>query len=174
MKFLGRAARLIEKTIHGASRVAVAVGLALLLCMALFTLADVIGRSGFNKPITGSYELTQLVFVLVVACVLGYSVILKSHVKIDLLVSHFPTRAQATIDTISSLISSALFFVISWRVFIQAARIKGQGLNSGILEVPVFPFYYILAAGCLLFGAMFLIEFFRSFSKKTGDGETDK
>jgi TRAP-type C4-dicarboxylate transport system permease small subunit len=171
---LGRAVSIIERTIRGASRIAAVVGLALLMCMALFTLADVIGRSGFNRPITGSYELTQLVFVAIVACVLGYSVILKSHVKIDLLVSHFPPKAQATIDTISSLISSALFFIISWRIFIQAARIKDQGLNSGILEVPVFPFYYILAAGCLLFGAMLLIEFFRSFSNNTRDGKTDR
>jgi TRAP-type C4-dicarboxylate transport system permease small subunit len=171
---LGRAVSIIERTIRGASRIAAVVGLGILVCMALFTLADVIGRSGFNKPITGSYELTELAFVVVVACVLGYSVILKSHVKIDLLVSHFTPRAQATIDTISSLISSALFFLVGWRVFIQAARIKGQGLNSGILEVPVFPFYYVLAIGCTLFGAMLLIGFFRSFSNNTGDGKTDK
>jgi TRAP-type C4-dicarboxylate transport system permease small subunit len=171
MNILGRAIHVIERAINSISRAAAVVGLTVLMLMALFTLADVIGRSGFNKPISGSYELTQLIFVVVVACVLGYSVILKSHVKIDLLVSHFPPRAQTKIDTISSLVSSALFFVISWRVFLQAAKIKEQELNSGILEIPVYPFYYILAVGCLLMGAMLLIEFFRSFSQKNENAE---
>jgi TRAP-type C4-dicarboxylate transport system permease small subunit len=171
MSILGRAIRTIERTVCGISRAAIAVGLAILMLMALFTLADVVGRSGFNKPITGAYELTELLFVVVVACVLGYSVILKSHVRIDLLVSHFPSRMQAAIDTISSLISSAVFFLISWRVFLQSLRVKSQAVTSGILDVPVYPFQFILAFGCLLIGAMFLIEFFRSLSKRTENGE---
>ena len=174
MDILGRAIRIIEKIIRGSSRVAIAVGLGILMLMALFTLADVVGRSGFNKPITGAYEFTELLFVVVVACVLGYSVILKSHVKIDLLVSHFPTKMQAAIDTIGYLVSSAFFFLVSSRVALQAIRVKSQEITSGILGIPIYPFQFILAVGCFLIGAMFLIEFFRSFSKKTANGETGR
>lgn len=171
MLILGRAIRAIGKIISGTSRGANIVALTVLMLMAFFTLADVVGRSGFNKPISGAYELTELLFVIVVALVLGYSAILKSHVRIDIIVSHFPKRVQFVLDAISYFVSSAFFLLASWRVALQAIQVKSHGVLSGILGMPLYPFNWVLAFGFCLVGLMFLVISFRFVSGKTADSE---
>ena len=171
MNILGRASRTLAKIISGTSRGANAIALTILMLMALLTLADVIGRSRFNAPISGAYELTELLFVIVVALVLGYSAIRGSHVRIDIIVSRFPEKAQYVIDAISYIVSSAFFLVASWRVVLQAIQVNSQGTLSGILGIPLYPFYWVLAFGFFLTGLMFLVNFFRFISNKTANGE---
>jgi TRAP-type C4-dicarboxylate transport system permease small subunit len=166
MDILGRAGRIIAKIISGGSKGANAVALTVLMVMAFFTLADVIGRSGFNKPISGAYEFTELLFVIVVALALGYSAILGSHVRIDIIVSRFPKKAQFVIDAISYFVSSAFFLIASWRVALQAIRVESQDVTSGILGIPLYPFNWVLAFGFFLVGLMFLVISFKFISKK--------
>lgn len=171
MNILGRAGRIIAKIISGGSKGTNAVALTVLMVMAFLTLADVIGRSSMNRPISGAYELTELLFVIVVAFVLGYSAILKSHVRIDIIVSHFPRRAQIVIDAISYFVSSAFFLLASWRVALQAIHVESQDVTSGILGIPLYPFNWVLAFGFFLVGLMFLVMFFRFIARPTTDSE---
>lgn len=171
MNNLGRVGRIIAKIISGGSKGANAVALTILMVMAFFTLADVIGRSSMNRPISGAYELTELLFVIVVAFTLGYSAILKSHVRIDIVVSHFPRRAQIIIDAISYFVSSAFFLLAGWMVVLQAIHVKSQDVTSGILAIPLYPFNWALAFGFFLAGLMFLVMFFRFIARPITDIE---
>lgn len=158
-RVIGIAGNLVSRSSRAANR----VGLALLVLMALITLADVIGRSVFNKPISGAYEITELTFIIMIALMLGYSAIVQVHVRIDIVVTHFPRKAQIVIDAISHLLMVAFFLVLSWRVCVHSIATESKGLVSGVLSIPIFPFEIVLALGCLLIGAMYLVHFLRIF-----------
>jgi TRAP-type transport system small permease protein len=156
----------IDRIIRWISQAAYAVGLAILSFMAVLTLVDVIGRAGFNKPITGSFELTQLMFAAGVALVIGYSVVLKSHIRIDMLVNYFPLKAQVVLEIISHFICAVFFLAASWASWRQGMTVHEQGTTSGVMAIPIFPLYYILAFGCLLSGILYFIYFLRTISQK--------
>lgn len=171
MEILSRFASTADRVIRAVSKAANAAGLAVMVLMGLLTFFDVIGRAAFNRPISGAFELTELMFVTVVALLLGYSVILKSHIRIDLLVSHFPRKAQTAFDALSHLVTSAFFLVVSWRVAVHANNVQSVGTTSGVLAIPIFPVYYVLAFGCLLIGIMYLAEFIKLLPRKVAGEE---
>jgi len=157
---------IIELIILRISQAAYAAGLAVLAIMAVLTLVDVSGRSGFNKPITGSYELTQLNFATGVALVIGYSVVLKSHIRIDMLVNTFSMKAQVVMEIISHFICTIFFLAATYAVTIQALKVHDQGTTSGILEIPTYPVYFILAFGCLLSAVLYFINFLKVVNQR--------
>jgi len=157
---------IIAGLIRRISQAVYAVGLVVLAAMAVLTLVDVIGRAGFNKPISGSYELTEYIFALGVALVIGNSVFLKSHIRIDLLVDRFPMRVQVVLEIISHLICTAFFLLMSWAVLQGAIKVQGQGTNSGVLAIPLFPVHYVLSFGCLLGGIVFFLYFIKTLQQK--------
>ena len=165
---LSRVARtsVIDRAVRWISQAAYASGLAILSLMAVLTLVDVICRAGFNKPITGSFELTQLMFAAGVALIIGYSVILKSHIRIDMLVNHFPMKTQLVLEIVSHFICAVFFLVASWASWRQGTNVLEQGTTSGVMAIPVFPFYYILAFGCLLSGILYFIYFLKTISRR--------
>jgi TRAP-type C4-dicarboxylate transport system permease small subunit len=101
-----------------------------------------------------------------VALVIGYSVFLKSHIRIDMLVNVFPMRAQVVLEAISHFICTILFLGMSWAVLQQAIKIQGQGTTSGVLKIPVFPVHYVLSFGCLLGGIVFFLYFLKVINQK--------
>ncbi len=157
---------IIERIIRWISQAAYGCGLVILAVMALITLIDVIGRGVFNKPITGSYEITEMIFAIGVALVIGYSVIMKSHIRIDMLVNTFPKKVQIVLEIISYFICSVFFLVTSYAVLRQAMAVYSNGSNSGVLAIPLFPAYYILAVGCFLGGVMFFIYFLKVITQR--------
>jgi TRAP-type transport system small permease protein len=157
---------IVEVLIRRISQVVYWVGLVIMAAMALLTLVDVIGRAVFNKPITGSYEITEYIFAMGVALVIGYSVFLKSHIRIDMLVDKLSMRAQVILEIISHFICTVLFLAMSWAVLQGAIKVQGQGTTSGVLAIPIFPVYYVLSFGCLLAGGVFFLYFLKVLKQK--------
>lgn len=165
---LSRTARtpVFDRIIRWISQAAYAIGLAILSLMAVLTLVDVICRAGFNKPITGSFELTEMMFAAGVALIIGYSVVLKSHIRIDMLVNLFPLKAQVVLEILSHFICAVFFLAASWASWRQGMTVHGQGTTSGVMAIPIYPVYYILAFGCLLSGILYFIYFLKTISRK--------
>ncbi|MDD5700823.1 MAG: TRAP transporter small permease subunit [Dehalococcoidales bacterium] len=156
----------IETLIRRITQVFYGVGLVILAAMALLTLVDVIGRTGFNKPISGSYELTEYIFAMGVALVIGYSVFLKSHIRIDMVVDKLPMQAQVVLEIISHFFCFVFFLAMSWAVLQGAIKVQDHGTNSGVLAIPLFPVYYVLAFGSLLGGIVFFLYFLKVIHQK--------
>ena len=137
----------------------------MLAFLAVFTLIDVLGRSIFNHPVNGAYELTELGLVLMLALGLGNSEILKAHVRVDLFMAHCSEKTRLRFDMINNFISSGICILMGWRMILHALHLRHVGTTSGLLEIPVFPFVFLLAIGFIVLGCVFFSEFCEGFMK---------
>jgi TRAP-type C4-dicarboxylate transport system permease small subunit len=130
------------------SRVAAGLAAGVLAAMMLLTGVDVILRYVFDKPVPGSLELTEFMMVIVIAFGLAYCALQKRHVRIDLVVSRLPRRAQAVMNSIANLAFLGLFVVITWRSFFRMQSMYEGQLTSSVLFIPKFPFMILMIIGC--------------------------
>jgi TRAP-type C4-dicarboxylate transport system permease small subunit len=139
--------------------------MAILGLLALMTLVDVVGRTLFHAPISGGFELTEIILTVMVGLGLGNSEVLKKHVRVDLIMANVSRRIRSKFDLINNLVSCGVFVLIGWRSFLQAEHLQHVGTTSGMLQIPLFPFVFILGIGYFALGAVFLMEFLEDLVK---------
>lgn len=159
-----KAARAIERIANPLSRVVDSVGRGVLAVMMLLIAADVVLRYVINRPIKGSYELIELMLVLIVYLGLAYTQAKKGHIGVDLVVSRFSPGIQGVINSTTYLLCLGGFLIITWRSIVQSEILRVEGTTTGLLHLPLFPFMWIVALGSVLLCLMFLIEFLDSLS----------
>jgi len=160
-----RVAKAFARVIQFASTVSHRVGISILLAMMFLTAADVFGRYFLKRPIVGAYELQEYLMVCVVSLTLAYCAAEKTHVVVDILVSRFPQRAQATIGAITTLVGLCLCSVITWQAVMYVQRMLVSGLVSATLKIPRYPFTGVLVFGMALFCLVLLKDFFEFLSR---------
>ena len=143
-------------------------GVVILALMMFLTAADVTLRYFFNKPILGSYEITELMMAVLAAFTIGYAAILKAHVNVDLVLIRLPERLQAVIGIFTNLICVVFFALMLWRNIYQSAVLRESGSTSPALSIPEFPFLFIMAVGFGILALVFLLHLLESFVKALG------
>ena len=90
----------LERAISPVGRGASWVGSSDVVIMMVLTTADVILRYLFNWPMPGSWELTEYLMAIAVSLTLAYCALERGHIKVDIVLSLLPQRAQAAIRSI--------------------------------------------------------------------------
>jgi TRAP-type C4-dicarboxylate transport system permease small subunit len=116
--------------------------------LAFFTVLDVFLRYAFSAPITGTTELSEFMMVIVVFPALAWAALGRKHVRVDLLVSHFPRRTQLIIDSVTLILALSTYSVMVWQTFLES---MGVGTETSLLRLPHAPFYWILTVSVALF-----------------------
>ncbi len=155
----------LNKVAKPASNVLYGVGLGVLALMMFLTAGDVILRYVFDRPIVGAFDLTQYMMAVFVGFSLAYCAVQKGHVSIDLVVSRLPQRAQAIIDSVTSLLSLGLFSLITWQCFVYMKVVYNSKLTSTVLLIPVFPFVGLVGFGSAILTLVILTDFLESLSR---------
>jgi TRAP-type C4-dicarboxylate transport system permease small subunit len=122
-----------------------------LALMALITVVDVGGRYLLNRPLLGSLEMSELLMVFLVFGAFSVTELHNGHVEVDVLVNRMGPRARALCESFAALLSVAFWGAITWRTALRAQNIGAAGETTPNLELPIGPFVWIAAAGCLLF-----------------------
>jgi len=147
--------RLLNKITSGSVGTLNVIGLIGLLIMMVLTTGDVIMRYIFKRPITGALELTELMMALTVSFGLAHAYINKQHISVDVFVERLNPRTRAVFDTITVVLSIAIYAVIAWRSVVYAEILRTGGNTTAALHIPTFPFVYIVAIGsailCLIY-----------------------
>jgi len=115
--------------------------------MMILTVSDVFMRYAFNSPITGTTEISEFMMVIVVFPAFAWCAVVKRHVKVDLILEHFPPRIQAIIDSITMLIALGIYVIITWRSALESMDVTE---TSSLLRVGHSPFYWVLTFGFAL------------------------
>lgn len=138
------------KIINSVSRVLGYVATGLLVPMMLLIVADVFLRFAFDRPIIGTPEITQLLMVCL-ALGVAWCGLQGRHIKVDLMMSRFSPRVQATVDSITLLVGLGICVIITWQSFRQSMwQLQHQYVASVLLPVPTFPFYWLYVLGCAM------------------------
>lgn len=146
-------AHAIEKTINSISRGMGFIAICILVAMMILTVIDVFLRRVFNSPIPFSLELVEFMMVLTGFLGLAWCAMSESHIKVDLIMSSMPRRAQGIIDSLCYLAGLGISGIIAWRSVMESLAIRKLHTESSVLGIPIFPFHLVVAAG---FGALAL------------------
>ncbi|HEJ83793.1 MAG TPA: TRAP transporter small permease [Desulfobacteraceae bacterium] len=149
MGLLNIAAR-YTKIVYAAAHVGSFIGSLTMVGLMLLTVADVVLRYFFNSPILGSFELTEFALVLLVFFAIPWGTAQKINVRVDLFVGPLPDRIRAIFDSITCLFSILITALFAWYTLPQARYMMELGSESDMLEIPLYPFYYMVAAGFFL------------------------
>ena len=134
------------------------VGAFSLFTMMCLTTVDVVGRYLFNRPITGAFELTEYLVLILIFSFIGYTQSQKGHVAVDILLPLLPQKLKKLSDVANHLVCLALMILITWMGVAKALDLRAVGEASPNLHIPAYPFAIYLVLGCLVM----CIELFRS------------
>ncbi|MBW1767244.1 MAG: TRAP transporter small permease [Deltaproteobacteria bacterium] len=148
-----------------AARVLNTIAAGFLAAMMVLTGVDVFLRYIFNRPVTGSYEMTEFMMPIVIAFGLAYCALEKGHVSVQLVTSKLPERAQVVMHIFANLVFLAVFILITWQTLLRAKGMFDTGQTSIVLYIPVFPFVLAVAIGSAALCLVVLRDLFTYLSQ---------
>ena len=143
------------------------VGAFSLFVIMCLTTADVAGRYLFNSPITGVFELTEFLVLILIFSFLAYTQSGKGHVAVSLLVAHFPKKTQKAVALFNHSLCLIIMILITYMGFERALEMLEFQEASPNLGVPIYPFVFYLVVGCLVMCIEYVRDLLRiCFEKK--------
>lgn len=155
--WLTKTANVMERGLSPFTNVVGRIGAGFIAIIMLITVADIIGRRAFGRPVGGAFELSELMLVIVVFGSMASCELIRGHITVGLIVSRFRQRTQDIIDSLMYLLFLAISCLITWQLFVHAMREMG-GQVTAVLQVPVFPAIFIAAFGGLLLSLLILMN----------------
>ncbi len=139
-----------------------------LFLLMLMTVTQVFLRKFTNHAILGTVELTELAMAFIIFCSLAECQVHEGHIKVDLVVSRFSPRAQAFFDILTQGASFCIFTLMTVALFRQAEELKRAGEVTVDLSIPMYPFVYVAAFGCVLLALVLLAKTLRALLTALG------
>jgi TRAP-type C4-dicarboxylate transport system permease small subunit len=154
-----RAASKTEAGVWSVTRIMVYISALGLFAMMMVTVADVVGRYAFNRPIRGAYELVGFLLAVAGSWGIAYCQVKKGHIRVDFLLQRFPPKMRAILTSFAYFLGLGAFSLLTWRVIllVQYYLSLKKGNATDTLGIPIFPFVIVLAIGT---GAMALVLLF--------------
>jgi len=112
----------------------------------VFTMSEVLKREITGIPITGHFEVVELISAVILSMGIGYLTFVRGHVAVDVLVMRFRPRRQAIFDLVNSVISLSFTILLTWSIVALAIMFQETGAVTGILGIPLHPFVYVMTA----------------------------
>lgn len=142
---------------------AMAGGLAL-IAMAFMSLYSIVGRSLFDAPLLGDYELVQALCAVAVSLSLPYTQWIGANVIVDFFTTRTSARTNAMLDALTMLMLGGFSALIAWRSWVGLLDLKGSGDASMLLEIPTWMVYGPIVASF----ALLTVVSFHGISEKLG------
>ena len=162
---LGKWLNQLEKFTRGFSRSLEWIGVIGILLMFLANFIDVVGSKLFTWPLPGSVEIISFSQIVAIAPAIAFTLILGRHIQVDFIIAQFPTRIQAAISSIASLLSLILFVLLLWQSYLYGVSLQKSGEIGSTSFLPFYPFAYLIAFCCIPVCLVLLIEVFRSLNE---------
>lgn len=140
-----------------------------LFVMMLLTAVDVVGRYVFNSPITGTFELTKFLVLILIFSFLANTQAHKMHVTVDLILSRFPKPFRIYIELFNHAMSLVLMALITWIGVLRAFELKEVSEASPNLGIPFYPFAFFLVLGCLVMCIEYVRNLISLVQRKKGE-----
>ena len=141
------------------------IGFAALFFIVVLTCVDVVGAKVFRAPIFGALDFVILAQLIAVSFGVAITLIMGRHVQVEFFVMLLPKRLQSSIDCIVNFLGLSLFIVIVWRLFEYGYGMQIGGEESMTARIPLAPFAYAAAVGCIPVCLIFVQKLLTSIVK---------
>jgi TRAP-type C4-dicarboxylate transport system permease small subunit len=117
----------------------------LLFGMMTLTFIDVVLRYVFNAPLRGSFEVTELMLVVLIFAALPLVSRREEHVVMDFLDRFLPLRIYRALRAFEHIVSAAVMTGMGCLLWQKATKLAAYGDTSAILRIELAPFVYAIA-----------------------------
>ncbi|GGB37136.1 hypothetical protein GCM10011316_06550 [Roseibium aquae] len=134
----------------GLSKVLGLACLVVLFALIGMICVDVVARYLFNSPLSGAYELTELLLATLIFMALPLTTQAREHIEVELL-DGIANRGFRLLTLFASVgVTSIVFAVIAYQIWHHALRLQRFGQVTDSLEIPLYLIGFLGAASCLL------------------------
>ena len=164
-----KAVKIFVQSVETTSRVVGRFSMYLVFAMIGILLYEPIARNFFDKSSIWAVEMAQFTMAAYYLLGGGYSMMLKGHVRMDLLYGRWSDRKKATVDAITCLflIFYLVFLLVGAYSSIEYAVMYGQK-NRSAWAPYMAPIKIIMGAGVLLMLLQAIATFFKDLAKASG------
>jgi TRAP-type C4-dicarboxylate transport system permease small subunit len=113
------------------------VGGIVLLAMALLVTVSVLRRWITTRPIAGDFELVQIGLAVAIFAFLPLCHWRGANIFVDTFTRWLPSRVQAGLDALWSLVYAAVAALLAWRLWVGARETLSYGQTSMVLGLPI-------------------------------------
>jgi TRAP-type C4-dicarboxylate transport system permease small subunit len=128
----------------------------------ILTVFDVFVRFVYNDPILGSYEIIERMVFCGVFASFAYAQLQKSHIQITMVVMYFPNKLRFLCVALTGLLSAAIALVMAYAAVVQGGVALRSNYVTGVLMIPLHPFYWVEAATMFAFFVTLLLDAVKS------------
>ena len=128
--------------------------------MMCLTFVDVVARYLFNHPIRGAFEVTELMLLVLIFAGLPLVSHADEHVTMDFIDRMLPAGTVLVLQRLVHAVIAALFFMLTWQMWIKAGRISEYGDTTDVLRILVAPFVYFMVAMIALTACVHVFKVF--------------
>ena len=126
------------------------VGVVSVICLALLTGTDVVGRYFFNRPVRGTIDLIEILMGILFASGIAITTALDDHITVDSLYDMLPSLGQQILRLFAGTVCTFIFFISVWQGYQGGMLAMRSGKVSPTLDIPLFPFKFLLTIGFLV------------------------
>jgi TRAP-type mannitol/chloroaromatic compound transport system permease small subunit len=165
-----KAVKIFVKAIDATNKVVGKFSMYLVFGMIGILLYEPIARNLFDKSSIWAVEMAQFTMAAYYLLGGGYSLILKGHVRMDLLYGRWSDKKKATVDAFTCLflIFYLVFLLVGAYSSVEYAVMYGERRNSAWAPY-MAPIKIIMGVGVLLMLLQTIATFFKDLAKARGE-----
>ena len=133
--------------------------------MMAVTVTDVVGRTLFNRPLYGAFEMIELSMVAIVFAALPFVTWTRSHLSVTVVYGAFPPRVQSIMTGISELVFASVCLLLAWRAWLYGQRLFSARETTLELAIPRGYIPSGVAVVLTLTACLFVLLALRSFAR---------
>ena len=111
-----------------------------------------------GMPILGSYELVERSMIIAVFASFAYAQTKKMHINVPIVLNLFPRVMKLFSLGVTSVISTGISLFMGYAAYTQCVTAKSMSQMTGILHIPLYPFYFVEAVAMIIFGLILIID----------------
>jgi len=137
--------------------------------MVCLTTADAGGRYLFNRPITGSYEITEkYLMVASVFLAVCYAYREGANVRVTFLVDRLPKRVKLLTYYFAQIFSILYGVFLIVATIPHTLKVIADGLTLSILDIPLGPAHIMVPVGLFFMSLRMLLDLWQVKKRKSG------
>lgn len=153
---LDRGLGLIERTL-------VATGI---LAMAFLMSAHVVGNIVFGQGIAGTYEITEMLIVVITFIGVGYAARHARHISMSAIYDQLKGRPRKALLIFISFATALLMFYFCYKSAEYVITLQERGRTSASLRIPFWIVYTALPIGFFLAGMQYSLTMIRNLASR--------
>ena len=135
----------------------------ILLAMMLLTFVDVVARYVFNRPVSGAFEVTELLLLVLIFAGLPLVSFTDEHAVMDFADQLLGPRGQRLLQGLVQLVCGAAMLGLAWLIWLKADRIWAYRDATDVLRIVYGPFVYFMA---VMIGLAAVIHLYKGVERR--------